>query len=111
MSLSTTIEAAVETVFKQLDNLAVEVTLVNSSSNAFNFALGEPVVQETTVNTKALVLETKLETGKSFYQKLLLRKAIFETSLYDSIIVNSVTYRVKCIEVYEGAVILEVQGE
>lgn len=111
MGIKSKIAAAVEVVFAKLDELAIEATLVNTTTDSFNFSAGEAVTTTDSITVKVIPIEVKREADKTFYQKVLIRRYQLDDSLYDTIIINEREYRFECIDSYEGVVVVELRGE
>lgn len=109
MTISQTIDNAVDTVFAALSSLVKTGQLQGQSVEDFDFQTGS--VQSTAVSDSIqfLVLTNKLLEDGTIEKSLLFKTKELDPSLYSSLVFEGKTYRFEKIEIFEAATIITVK--
>lgn len=109
MTISQTIDNAVDTIFATLSDLVKTGQLEGQSVESFNFQTGS--VQSTAV-LKAisfLILTNKIAEDGIIEKSILFKTKEIDPSLYSTLVFENKTYRFEKIEIFEAATIITVK--
>ena len=109
MTISQTIDNAVDTVFATLASLVKTGELQEQSVEDFNFQTGS--VNSTAVSTsiRFLVIKDKLLEDGTIEKSLLFKTKEIDPSLYSALVFDGKTYRFEEIELFEAATVITVK--
>jgi len=116
MSLTKTIDTAVEQAFSSLSDLVKEGILENTNYTGFNFSNGTTEVDNSTKVLPVIVTEvyTKDDQSASDFKEpltqILVKTKDIGFSRYSKITISGIEYRIEQIKQYEGITVLLVRG-
>lgn len=110
MGYATQIDSKLNMAFNLIKDLAVSVVFVKKTGASFDFSTGESVVTTTTnITTKAVIVDSKKTSKESNVmskQLMFKSKDLGDISLYDSVQINGVTWRLGDVITNSGYIIL-----
>jgi hypothetical protein len=111
MSLTSTIETAVDKAFEAAGDLVRIGVLKEKEVSSFNFSSGKIVSNETLYQVEILETSSTLDEDQHVVKDLLIRNKDLESSRYSTISYEGKTYRIQTIEEYPGVIQLKVRSE
>lgn len=116
MSLSATVEKAVDSAFEAVGDLVKKGTLIYEESSGFNFSTGVTTKVTETRVVDVILTEAKVEEDESLENfnsprvQALVKTRDIGFSRYTSITIEDISYRVEDIKQYAGITILLLRG-
>jgi hypothetical protein len=111
MSLTTTIENAVDSAFSAADDLVRIGFLKEKDVSGFNFSSGEVIQKETSYRVEFIETSSVLDEDQHVVKELLIRNKDLDGSRYSTIAYDGKSYRIQTIEEYPGIIQLKVRSE
>lgn len=110
MSLTQTIENGVSTAFTALGDLVVKATFNTESNVTYDWSTGGYTSDQSSVIIDAIKVDNNQTTSESTSARsqIIVKSTGIDFSLYNSITINGVTYRIDSFQSYVGATVLEV---
>lgn len=110
MSLTSTIEEAVEQAFQAAGDLVKTGVLSEETVTGFNFSQGEVVSNEQPYNVDFIEISSILADDLHIVKQLVIRTKDLEGSRYSTITFDSNVYRFEKLEQYTGVTLLTVRS-
>jgi uncharacterized membrane-anchored protein len=111
MSLTATIETAVDSAFSAAGDLVKLGVLKEKDISGFNFSTGQVTSKEVTYKVEIIESSSKLDEDQHVVKELLIRDKDLDGSRYSTIAYDGKTYRIQTIQEYPGIIQLTVRSE
>jgi hypothetical protein len=110
MSLTASVEAAVEQAFFAAGDLVKTGVLTEETTNGFSFASGTLDSNESNYSLQFIEISSVLDKESNTVKELIVRTKDLDGSRYSTIVFNNQTYRFQKLEEYTGITKLTVRS-
>ena len=110
MSLTSTVESAVDQAFEAAGDLVKTGVLSEETATGFNFSTGDLILDQQTYVVEFIEVNSVLHRDLNIVKDLIIRAKDLDGSRYSTITFDNKTYRFETLEQFPGIIQLKVRG-